>query len=54
MTGHLSSRHPVVVVGAGDVAWGLLWRGGRRRWRAPGTVLPSACGVSTVKSFVEM
>jgi hypothetical protein len=46
-TGRLSSRHPVVV-GAGDVAWGSRRRGGRKRGRAPGAALPSACGVSTV------
>ena len=46
-TGHLSSRHPVVL-GAGDVAWGSRRRGGRKRGRPPGAALPSACGVSTV------
>jgi hypothetical protein len=43
-TGHLSSRHSVVV-GAGDVAWGSRRRGGPRRGRAPGAALPSACWV---------
>jgi hypothetical protein len=47
-TGHLSSRHPVVV-GAGDVAWGSRRRGGRKRGRAPGAALPSACGFSAVQ-----
>ena len=46
-TGHLSSRHPVVV-GAGDVAWGSRRRGGRRRARAPGAVLSSVRGFSSV------
>jgi hypothetical protein len=46
-TGHLSSRHPVVV-GAGDVAWGSRRRGGRKRGLAPGAVMPSACGFSAV------
>jgi hypothetical protein len=46
-TGHLSSRHPVVV-GAGDVLWGSRRRGGGKRGRAPGVALPSACGVSSV------
>jgi hypothetical protein len=46
-TGHLSSCHPVIV-GAGDVALGSRQRGGRRRGRAPGAVLPSACGFSAV------
>jgi hypothetical protein len=46
-TGHLSSRHPVVV-GAGCVARGFRRRGGRRHGRAPGAALPSACGVSAV------
>jgi hypothetical protein len=31
-TGHLSSRHPLVV-GAGDVSWGSRPRGGRKRGR---------------------
>jgi hypothetical protein len=46
-TGHLSPRHPVVV-GAGDVSWGSRRRGGRKRGRAPGAALLSACGFSTV------
>jgi hypothetical protein len=46
-TGHLSSRHPVVV-GAGNVSWGSLRQGGRKRGRAPGAVLPSACEFSAV------
>jgi hypothetical protein len=47
MTGHLSSSHPVVM-GAGDVAWGSLRRGGGRCGRAPGVAMPSACGFSAV------
>ena len=43
----LSSNHPVVV-GAGDVSWGSLLRGGQKRRHAPGVVMPSACGVSAV------
>jgi hypothetical protein len=48
MTGHLSSRHPLVV-GAGDMVWGSRRRGGRKRGRAPGAALPSACGFSAVQ-----
>jgi hypothetical protein len=46
-TGHLSSSHPVVV-GAGDVAWGSQRWGVRKRGRAQGAALPSACGFSAV------
>ena len=46
-TGHWSSSHPVVG-GAGDVAWGSLRRGGRKRGSDPDADLPSACGFSEV------
>jgi hypothetical protein len=46
-TGHLSSRHPVVV-GAEDVSLGSLLLVWRKRGRAPGAVLPSECGFSAV------
>jgi hypothetical protein len=45
-TGHLSSRHPVVV-GAGDVSWGSLRRVRRKRGRAPG---PPSC----VRVFISV
>jgi hypothetical protein len=52
MTGHLSSRHPVVV-GAGDVSWGYLQLVWRRRGRDPGDTLQTVCGFFSSVSHLQ-
>ena len=52
-TGHLSSSHPVVV-GAGDVLWGSLRRGGRNVAVLQVMLCHLREGFHQFKSFVEM